>query len=537
MNPGPALVLAVDGADQGESQGGIQGHMGVDFPFDACAGAHEVPVAVSAVAPDVAAVQEDVAFDFPFRIHGHGVFHAAGEAAVAGDEAFFVASDTVHTAQVVHFGGGQVLGAGNLAVQAYQPFLAVFDMTLVQTVKFENAEIAGLVIEVFVPAEAVAVLLVHYVGGTVVQLVVIAHHGIQSIVGPADPVAVVGTQIGLGPLVTVFQAPFGFVVFGGFDGVYQEAGEQIGVAFDAQGFKGAVGNVHAVGGVADPGPGAPGIDGGIVAGGHGFGALGTECADKEVVPVAQQVPILPVHADPVFAAGFVAGVIDKDSGDLVLGLPDGDDVVGGAGLFAGLEDDVELGVVGGVKAEDIFVQLVHILDFPRLDMQPIPNIAFPGGFAPGKFQFSVFAFIQVDFHMALVYGLGGQVGSAGHIPFFLVEFVDFAYQGVQVIDADFFAFVLLYNGLELFRLQDLGGWDFYFRQHETDSVCFSFFGSCCPFYGILFPALLYLAGYVLAFQVFSGAIELCPGIGIPRRPCGVVGCRLGQWDRYAAPQS
>ena len=77
--------------------------MVVEITGQSGAGAHEAPVSEGTAAPDAAAIYEEIAFEGMRFSQGKTVFRTGRKAAVAAEEAFLVATDAVHTAEVEHF--------------------------------------------------------------------------------------------------------------------------------------------------------------------------------------------------------------------------------------------------------------------------------------------------------------------------------------------------------------------------------------------------------------------------------------------------
>lgn len=118
VDAGPALFLVVDRADEGEAHADVDRHVVADSRLDSEARADEERVVVGAFAPDAASVEEDVGIGLLGRREGNSVFHASHDAAVAAEQAFCIAADAVHAADVELLSRRQVLGAAELPVQA-----------------------------------------------------------------------------------------------------------------------------------------------------------------------------------------------------------------------------------------------------------------------------------------------------------------------------------------------------------------------------------------------------------------------------------
>lgn len=118
VDASPALFLVVDRADEGEAHADVDRHVVADSRLDSEARADEKRVVVGTFAPDAASVEEDVGVGLLGRREGNGVFHASHDAAVAAEQAFRIAADAVHAADVELFSRRQVLGAAELSVQA-----------------------------------------------------------------------------------------------------------------------------------------------------------------------------------------------------------------------------------------------------------------------------------------------------------------------------------------------------------------------------------------------------------------------------------
>ena len=525
MDPSPALFCSVDGPLQGDPQGHVAGNFLCQVRFEPHAGAHQAPVSKGAAAPDPAPVQEQVPVHFSLFIQRYAVFGAGGEASVPADQAFRIAPHAVHAAQVEHFTAGQVLGAGQLAVQTEGPLLAGLVGFLIQTVEFVFAEIPVVVVQVLVPAHPVSVFLVQHRGISVVQLVIVQKARIHRIVHPVCPQAQAGAEIRFGPLVPVFKPPFRLFPFRGLDGRDQEGGSHIGMAPDPQGFKGPVGNVHAVGAVADPRPGTRPVDGSAVAAGHRLHPSGPDGTEKQMVPVPGQVPVLPEQPGPVQPAGLAAGVIEEHSGNLFLGFLDCNHVVRGARFLPGLQSDPQLSVIGGIEPEQVFVQVVHGGNLARFDVEPVRNVFVPGAPVAGDFHLAVLSFHQVDFYPAVPDGLGRQEGPAGQIAFILVQTVDLAHQGIQVIQGDLLPLIRSGDFLQFFFGKDLGFRQFHLLQQEVDGSLLFFFGSFRAFHLLGIPPFLDFLGDALPFQVLAGAVQFHPAVIVSgRMGRGIGGC-------------
>ena len=528
MDPSPALFCSIDGPLQREPQGHVQGNFLCQVRFDPHAGPHQAPVAESTAAPDPAPVQEQVPVHFSPFIQGYAVFGAGGEAPVPADQAFRIAPHAVHAPQVEHFTAGQVLGAGQLAVQTEGPLLAGLVGFLVQAVEFVFAEIPVVVVQVLVPAHPVSVFLVQHGGISVVQLVVVQKARIHRIVHPVGPESQAGAEIGLGPLVPVFKPPFRLFPFRGLDGRDQEGGGHIGMAPDSQGFKGPVGNVHAVGAVADSRPGPRPVDGSAVAAGHRLHPFGPDGTDKQMVPVPGKIPVLPEQPGPVQAAGLAAGVVEEHPGHLFLGFLDRNHVIRGARFLPGFQGDPQLGVIGGVEPEQVLVQAVHGGNPAGFDVEPVRNVFLPGAPVAGDFYLAVLPFHQIDFHLSLPDGLGRQESPAGQIAFFLVETIDLAHQGIQVIQSDLLPLIPSGDLLKFFFGKDLGFRQFHLLQQEADGTFLFFFGSFRAFHLLGIPPFLDFPGDALPFQVLAGAVQFHPAVVVSgrmgRRIGGCSGC-------------
>ena len=99
--------------------------------LDAKSRANEKRIVIGAFAPDAASVEEDVGVGLLGRRKGNGVFHASHDAAVAAEQAFRIAADAVHAADVELFSRRQVLGAAELSVQAGRNHLSRWEHFLV----------------------------------------------------------------------------------------------------------------------------------------------------------------------------------------------------------------------------------------------------------------------------------------------------------------------------------------------------------------------------------------------------------------------
>ncbi len=244
-----------------------------------------------------------------------------------------------------------------------------------------------------------------------------------------------------------------------------------------------------------------------------------------MVPVSGKIPVLPEHPGPVQPAGLAAGVVEEHPGHLFLRFPDGDDIIRGARFLSCLQGDPQLGVVGGVEPEQVPVQFPDRLDFPRLDMDPVSDVFFPGAFVPLDFHLSVGPFHQADLHHALPDGLGSQIGPAGHVTFFLIQAVDFPHQGIQVIQGNFFPFIVSGNGLQLLFRKDLGSRDFHFVQPEPQILRRLSLFRLSTFHLAGRPFFLDLPGNPLPFQILPGPVQLDPGVIVTGRPSGSTGCQ------------
>ena len=131
VDAGPALFLVVDRADEGEAHADVDRHVVADSRLDSEARADEKRVVVGAFAPDAASVEEDVGVGLLGRREGNGVFHASHDAAVAAEQAFRIAADAVHAADVELLSRRQVLGAAELSVQAGRNHLSRWEHFLV----------------------------------------------------------------------------------------------------------------------------------------------------------------------------------------------------------------------------------------------------------------------------------------------------------------------------------------------------------------------------------------------------------------------
>ena len=117
VDAGPALFLIVDRADEGEAHADVDRYVVADGRLDSKACADEERVVVGTFAPDAASVEEDVGVGLLGRREGNGVFHASHDTAVAAEQAFRIAPDAVHAADVELLSRRQVLGAAELPVQ------------------------------------------------------------------------------------------------------------------------------------------------------------------------------------------------------------------------------------------------------------------------------------------------------------------------------------------------------------------------------------------------------------------------------------
>lgn len=131
VDAGPALFLVVDRADEGEAHADVDRHVVADSRLDSEARADEERVVVGAFAPDAASVEEDVGVGLLGRREGNGVFHASHDAAVAAEQAFRIAADAVHAADVELLSRRQVLGAAELSIQAGRNHLSRWEHFLV----------------------------------------------------------------------------------------------------------------------------------------------------------------------------------------------------------------------------------------------------------------------------------------------------------------------------------------------------------------------------------------------------------------------
>ena len=524
MDPSPALFFSVDGPLQRKAQGHVQGNFLRQVRFDPHAGTHQAPVSKGAAAPDPAPVQEQVPVHFSLFIQGYTVFGAGGEASIPADQAFRIAPHAVHAPQIEHFTAGQVLGAGQLAVQTEGPLLAGFVGFLVQAVEFVFAEVPVVVVQVLVPAHPVSVFLVQHGGISVVQLVVVQKARIHRIVHPVCPQAQAGAEVGLRPLVAVFKSPFGLFPFRGLDGSDQEGCGHVGMAPYPQCFEGAVGDMHAVGAVAEARPGPRPVDGGTVAAGHGFHPFRPDGAEEQMVPVPGKIPVLPEQTGPVQAAGLAAGVVKEHPGHLFLGFLHCNHVVRGARFLPGFQGDPQLGIIGGVEPEQVFVQSVHGGNLAGFDVEPVRNVFLPGAPVADDFHLAVLPFHQVDLDPAVPDGLRRQEGPAGQIAFFLVQGVDLAHQGIQVIQGSVLPLICSGDLLQFFLGKNLGFRQFHLLQQEVDGTLLCFFRTFRPFHRLGIPPFLDFPGDALSFQVLAGAVQFHPAVVVSGRMGRGIGC-------------
>ena len=243
-----------------------------------------------------------------------------------------------------------------------------------------------------------------------------------------------------------------------------------------------------------------------------------------MVPVPGKIPVLPEQTGPVQAAGLAAGVVKEHPGHLFLGFLHCDHVVRGARFLPGFQGDPQLGIIGGVEPEQVFVQSVHGGNLAGFDVEPVRNVFLPGAPVAGDFHLAVLPFHQVDLDPAVPDGLGCQEGPAGQIAFFLVQGIDLAHQGIQVIQGRVLPLICSGDFLQFFLGKDLGFRQFHLLQQEVDGTLLCFFRTFRPFHRLGIPPFLDFPGDALSFQVLAGAVQFHPAVVVSGRMGRGIGC-------------
>ena len=132
-----------------------------------------------------------------------------------------------------------------------------------------------------------------------------------------------------------------------------------------------------------------------------------------------------------------------------------DHVISGSRLAASLHADAQLHIIRGIKAQQILIKLIDIIDTSLLQAHALRDVITLGILVALNLDFVSSAFDKIDFYYASLDCLCRQHGTAGVIAFIKVQLVDFVDQLIQILDADFFFQIFTLECFQLSLFQHL----------------------------------------------------------------------------------
>ena len=132
-----------------------------------------------------------------------------------------------------------------------------------------------------------------------------------------------------------------------------------------------------------------------------------------------------------------------------------DDVISSSRFAASLHADAQLHIVGGIKAQQILVKLIDIIDASLLQAHALRDVITLGIFVALNLDFVSCAFDKIDFNYAALDCLCRQHSTAGVIALVKIKLVDFVDQLIQILDADFFFQIFTLECFQLSLFQHL----------------------------------------------------------------------------------
>ena len=247
-------------------------------------------------------------------------------------------------------------------------------------------------------------------------------------------------------------------------------------------------------------------------------ALAIHSTKAEGIAVAGKALGIEEKARAILTTGVAACVVFKKSPCITLRLIGSDFVIGGAGLRARLHHNAQLGRIGGVKEQQILIQLLHIGNLPPGQMQTIGNIFCFGIFIAADRSSARSALHQKQFHSALGNSLRRQKSTTGYIALLVIQSIDFLYDVINIAELHLLSLIGFDNSVQLSIGQNSGrvGNDFF--QLKGNGLALGSLGGFFRFHLILrsLPVLSDLAFYALSFQIIAHTIHLNARITLDR---------------------
>ena len=182
---------------------------------------------------------------------------------------------------------------------------------------------------------------------------------------------------------------------------------------------------------------------------EGFRAITKHGIHAQRIAYTSKAAVVKEQAATVFTAGITACIVAIYGPGNILRLIGADDIISSSRLATGLHADAQLHIVGGIKAQQVLIKLIDIIDTALLQAHALRNVIALGIFVALNLDFVSCAFDKIDFYYAALDCLCRQHGTAGVIALIKIKLVDFVDQLIQILDADFFFQIFT---LECFQL-------------------------------------------------------------------------------------
>lgn len=361
MQPGFADLFSYKIPLQGNAQRQVGSAVFADVAADAATDACQDMVLVIALilAVDMAIIKEGERIDVPI-IHRHYIFRAEGKAAVTAQEILLVATHAVHAAHCM-LGAQHAMGAAPLGIGSQVPHLACLIKLLVHGVERVEAKVLRSSVEqrrcAFAMAAYIAVLLVEHMAFAVAGHGNAQGHILNRVVNHIAPKAV--QPVRLGVLAVVIKVQLDAIALIHQERLGKANGIEIGMSLDHIRVI-ALCHLHGVGAIEQIQLGAARAKAADIISTGGLRALAQHSAEAKGIAVARQALCVEEKTCTILTAGIVAWTILKDSLGIALGLVGNNLIIRSARLRTCLHHNAQLGGVGGIKKQQILVQLLDV---------------------------------------------------------------------------------------------------------------------------------------------------------------------------------
>ena len=295
-----------------------------------------------------------------------------------------------------------------------------------------------------------AVLLVNNRCSAVIRQRIASRYALNGIIQPMDT-----AKVSLGVLLTIIERCFGTSFFGDHQRLAHAYAGSISMAAHVQCFQGAISDMNAVSAVLHVQLRTAVSHRTAVGQAEGFSAITKHSIHAQRIAHTRQAAVVKEQTATVFTAGITACIVAIYGPGNILRLIGADDVISGSRLAAGVHADAQLHIIGGIKAQQVLIKLIDIIDTSLLQAHALRDVITLGIFVALNLDFVSCAFDKIDFNYAALNRLCRQHGTAGVIAFIKVQLVDFVDQLIQILDADFFFQIFTLECFQLSLFQHL----------------------------------------------------------------------------------